>query len=218
MTGFDYALMSAAFMAIFITVNPLSKVPFFIVLTDGYTKKQKKKVIVNSIKVSIVVLITFAVLGRFLFDLLNVGFIALEFVGAVILIKIGYDMLMGQTAKFKSSKEEKQEAIDEGKVGVVPLAIPMIAGPSAMITSMIYVGESTGMLEVSFVLASILITCLITYVLLIKSEPIYKRIGDLGITATLRIMGLLIASIGVQMFMGNLIEFAIIIKSSIAGG
>ena len=159
MTGFDYALMSAAFMAIFITVNPLSKVPFFIVLTDGYTKKQKKKVIVNSIKVSIVVLITFAVLGRFLFDLLNVGFIALEFVGAVILIKIGYDMLMGQTAKFKSSKEEKQEAIDEGKVGVVPLAIPMIAGPSAMITSMIYVGESTGMLEVSFVLASILITC-----------------------------------------------------------
>ncbi len=218
MTGFDYALMSAAFMAIFITINPLSKVPFFIVLTDGYTKKQKKKVIVNSIKVSIVVLITFAVLGRFLFDLLNVGFIALEFVGAVILIKIGYDMLMGQTAKFKSSKEEKQEAIDEGKVGVVPLAIPMIAGPSAMITSMIYVGESTGMLEVSFVLASILITCLITYVLLIKSEPIYKRIGDLGITATLRIMGLLIASIGVQMFMGNLIEFAIIIKSSIAGG
>ena len=218
MTGFDYALMSAAFMAIFITVNPLSKVPFFIVLTDGYTKKQKKKVIINSIKVSIAVLITFAVLGRFLFDLLNVGFIALEFVGAVILIKIGYDMLMGQTAKFKSSKEEKQEAIDEGKVGVVPLAIPMIAGPSAMITSMIYVGESTGMLEVSFVLASILITCIITYVLLIKSEPIYKQIGDLGITATLRIMGLLIASIGVQMFMSNLIEFAIIIKSSIAGG
>ena len=218
MAGFDYALMSAAFMAIFITVNPLSKVPFFIVLTDGYSKEQKKKVIINSIKVSITVLITFAVIGRFLFDLLNVGFIALEFVGALILIKIGYDMLMGQTAKFKSSKEEKQDAIDEGKVGVVPLAIPMIAGPSAMITSMIYVGESTSMLEVLFVLFSILVTCLITYILLIRSEPIYKRIGDLGITATLRIMGLLIASIGVQMLMSNLIEFAIIIKSSIAGG
>ena len=218
MTDFDYALMSAAFMAIFITVNPLSKVPFFIVLTDGYTKEQKKKVIVNSIKVSIMVLITFAVLGRFLFDLLNVGFIALEFVGALILIKIGYDMLMGHTAKFKSSEEEKQDAINEGKVGVVPLAIPMIAGPSAMITSMIYVGESSGMLEISFILFSILITCLITYVLLMKSEVVYERIGDLGITATLRIMGLLIASIGVQMLMRNLIEFAIVIKSSIATG
>ncbi len=211
---FNYSLMISAFLAIFITINPISKVPFFITLTDGFTREEKKKVISNAIKVSITVLFFFAIFGRFLFDAFNVEFIALEFVGSFMLMKIGYDMLMGQTSKFKSSKKEREEAIEEGDIGVVPLAIPMISGPAAMVTSMIYMGESTNPLEFSFVLFSILITCLITYVLLIKSQPIYERLGKLGITTTLRIMGLLIASIGVQMFLENIIEFEDILVGS----
>jgi multiple antibiotic resistance protein len=206
--AFNIALMVAAFAAIFITVNPISKVPFFIVLTDGYTRAQKKRAIVNAIKVSTAVLILFALLGRFLFDLFNVEFLALKFVGAAVLIKIGYDMLMGQISKFKSTDEERQHAIDEGAVGVVPLGIPMISGPGAMITAMIYMGESSGFLEWGFIIFSILITLAFTYLLLAESHVIYEKMGKLGITATMRIMGILIASIGVQMMLNNVIQFA----------
>ncbi|MFO7619551.1 MAG: MarC family protein [Thermoplasmata archaeon] len=206
--NFNLTLMIAAFAAIFITVNPISKVPFFIVLTDGYTREQKKLVIKNAIKVSLGVLIIFAIFGRFLFDVFNVEFLALKFVGAAVLIKIGYDMLMGQVSKFKSTDEERQEAIDKGLVGVVPLGIPMMSGPGAMITTMIYMGEASGPIEWGFIIFAIVITLGITYVLLVESHIIYEKMGKLGITATLRIMGILIASIGVQMMLDNILQFA----------
>lgn len=206
--SFNIALMIAAFAAIFITVNPISKVPFFIVLTEGYSREDKKKVIINAIKVSTAVLVGFAIFGKFLFDAFNVEFLALKFVGAAVLIKIGYDMLMGQMSRFKSTDEERQEAIDKGLVGVVPLGIPMISGPGAMITAMIYMAESTGPMEWGFIILSILITLAITYFLLVESHIIYEKMGKLGITATMRIMGILIASIGVQMLLNNIVQFA----------
>ena len=205
---FNITLMIAAFAAIFITINPISKVPFFILLTQGYTREQQKKVILNAVKVSLSVLIPFALFGKYLFDAFNVEFLALKFVGAAVLIKIGSDMLMGQIPQFKSSQEEKDEAIEKGMVGVVPLAIPMMAGPGAMITAMIYMGQSVNFLEWGFIVFCLVITILITYILLMESQYIYEKMGNLGITATMRIMGILIASIGVQMMLNNILQFA----------
>lgn len=205
---FNISLMIAAFAAIFITINPISKVPFFILLTQGYSREQQKVVILNAVKVSLLVLIPFALFGKFLFDAFNVEFLALKFVGAAVLIKIGYDMLMGQIPQFKSSQEEKDEAIEKGMVGVVPLAIPMMAGPGAMITAMIYMGQGTNFLEWGFIVFCLIITVMVTYVLLMESQNIYDRMGNLGITATMRVMGILIASIGVQMMLDNILQFA----------
>ena len=205
---FNISLMIAAFAAIFITINPISKVPFFIILTQGYSREQQKIVILNAVKVSLAVLIPFALFGKFLFDMFDVEFLALKFVGAAVLIKIGSDMLMGQIPKFKSSDEEKDEAIEKEMVGVVPLAIPMMAGPGAMITAMIYMGQSVKVLEWGFIVFCIIITIVITYVLLMESQYIYDKMGNLGITATMRVMGILIASIGVQMMLNNILECA----------
>ena len=205
---FDFNLMIAAFAAIFITINPISKVPFFILFTKGYTRDEQKVVIMNAIKVSLMVLIPFALFGKFLFDAFNVEFLALKFVGAAVLIKIGYDMLMGRMPDFKGTQKEKDEAIEKGMVGVVPLAIPMMAGPGAMITAMIYMGQGTNFLEWGFILFCLIMTIAITYVLLIESQYIYEKMGNLGITATMRVMGILIASIGVQMMLHNIVEFA----------
>ena len=205
---FNITLMIAAFAAIFITINPISKVPFFILLTRGYTRDEQKVVILNAVKVSLMVLIPFALFGKFLFDAFNVEFLALKFVGAAVLIKIGYDMLMGRMPDFKGTQEEKDEAIEKGMVGVVPLAIPMMAGPGAMITAMIYMGQGANSLEWGFIVFCLVITVAITYVLLMESQYIYDKMGNLGITATMRVMGILIASIGVQMMLNNILQFA----------
>ena len=205
---FNITLMIAAFAAIFITINPISKVPFFILLTQGYSREEQKVVIMNAVKVSLAVLIPFALFGKFLFDMFDVEFLALKFVGAAVLIKIGSDMLMGQIPQFKGSQEEKDEAIEKEMVGVVPLAIPMMAGPGAMITAMIYMGQSVNVLEWGFIVFCLIITVMITYVLLMESQYIYNKMGNLGITATMRIMGILIASIGVQMMLNNIVQFA----------
>ena len=69
---FNISLMIAAFTAIFITINPISKVPFFILLTRGYSRDEQKVVIMNAVKVSLAVLIPFALFGKFLFDAFNV--------------------------------------------------------------------------------------------------------------------------------------------------
>ncbi len=198
----------SAFAAIFITINPISKVPFFLVLTDGYSREDRRKVILNAIKVSIPILIIFALVGKYIFLAFGVESIALKFFGGFVLLKIGWDMLRGQIPKFKGSPEEEIEAVDRAMVGVVPLAIPMIAGPGSIITVMIFTGEAYSLLEYVFILVSIISTVLFAYFLLIESELIMEKIGKIGIQSTMRIMGMIIGAIGIQTILESIVVFS----------
>ena len=204
----DLVYLASAFAAIFITVNPISKVPFFLVLTNGFSRKERHDAIVNAMKVSIPVLIIFALLGKYIFVAFGVQFLALKIFGGFVLLKIGWDMLRGQMTKFRGSPEEEEEALDRSMVGVVPLAIPMIAGPGAIITCMIFVGQAHNAVEVIFILLFIVAVVLIAYFLLIEAEKIVERIGKIGIQTIMRVLGIIIATIGIQTLINGAVELA----------
>lgn len=205
--GFNFGFLIAAFTAIFIVINPISKVPFFLILTKGFSREEKSKVILNAIKASAPLLVAIAIGGMYLFQAFNVSFLALKFVGAIVLLSMGFDMLKGQVPQFKSSDDERQEAVEKEMVGVVPLGIPMMAGPGTMITVMLYMSETTNISEYLFIIGFILITCLITYLLLIESDAIFKRMGNVGLQTIMRVMGILIAAIGIQVFLDAIQTF-----------
>ena len=200
--------LASAFAAIFITVNPFSKVPFFLILTQGFSRKERHQVIINAVKVSLPVLLLFALIGKFIFMAFGVEFLALKIFGGIILLKIGWDMLRGQMTKFKGSIEEEMEAVDRAMVGVVPLAIPMIAGPGSIITVMVFVGQAQSIFEVVAILLFIIAVIFVAYFLLLESKHIVKRVGKIGIQTGMRIMGIIIASIGIQTLIERLIELS----------
>jgi len=165
-------------------------------------------VIWNATRVSIIVLAVFAVGGEYIFSIFGVSELSLKVVGALVIAKVGFEMLSGKKPSTKPSTEERDEAVQKEMVGVVPLAIPMMAGPGAIITMMIFTTEAEDMVDASLVILSMVVTCLITMGFLLKADVLYKRIGDVGMLTIMRLLGVIIAAIGVQMMLDSITEFA----------
>ena len=198
--SFEFAI--TAFAAIFAIVNPIGNIPVFVAITDGYTPEQKRRVIRKACIVAGSVLFAFGIFGNYIFAIYGITIPAFKIAGGVLLFSIAFNMTRGQMGKGKITGEEHEEAMEKEEVGVVPLGIPLFAGPGAITTVMIYISFATTSNDVLFELSSIFISILITivasYFLLRYSGPIFFRMGKSGAGAFTRIMGLLLAAIAIE--------------------
>jgi multiple antibiotic resistance protein len=193
------AFVASAFAAIFVVVNPISKVIVFPMLTEGYTREERVQTISIAITASFVTFVTFGIFGRFIFSALHVDHTALRLTGAIIMLLIGLDMIQGKLPRTKPGPEETKEVEEKKMVGVFPLAIPFISGPAGIITVMLYLTEAPGPIEGIMVLVTCAVVCIITMLFLLESPLIFERIGNVGIRASSRVMGMIILAIGFQM-------------------
>jgi multiple antibiotic resistance protein len=116
-------------------------------------------------------------------------------------------MLYGSTPGTKATTEEKQESLEREMVGVIPMAIPMLAGPGAISTVMLYVSQGD-LVDLPIVIASIFLTMMVTYVLLRNADKIFSKIGRVGSLAISRIMGLILAAVAVQFLINGIHDIA----------
>ncbi len=188
----------AAFAAIFSIVNPLGAVPILVSLTEGYSPAEKKGVIIKAVLSAFSVLLTFALFGNYIFAFFGITIPSFRIAGGLLLISVGFSMMRGQPPRTKSTPEERAEAAEREEVGIVPLGVPMLAGPGSITTVMIVISDSQGALGITAVVASIAVTLLIAYILFLYGNRIFERIGRVGSRAFSRIMGLIITSIAVQ--------------------
>jgi len=117
-------------------------------------------------------------------------------------------MIQGGRPKAKRTDDEKQEALEREAIGIVPLGIPMFAGPGAISTVMLYVAHSQptlveNALQLSVVFASVFLTAGIAYVFLKNANRIFNRIGRMGTLAISRIMGLILTAMAIQFLIGG---------------
>ena len=196
----------AAFTALFAIVNPLGAIPLLVTLTDGYTRKEKAHVITQAVFTGLIVLLVFALLGNYIFAFFGITISAFRIAGGMLLTTVGFSMMRGQPPRTKSTPEEREEAADRDDIGIVPLGIPMLAGPGSITTVMIFVSKSENISQVGAVLFSILATMLIAYFLFIYGDRIFERIGRVGSRAFSRIMGLIITAIAVEFIIEGIHE------------
>ncbi|MBX8633003.1 MAG: MarC family protein [Candidatus Thermoplasmatota archaeon] len=194
----DIAFFIASAAAIFVVVNPIGNVPFFQTLTAGYDSAMKKRVIMKVIYITLGALILFGLFGKFIFAIYGITLPAFEIAGGILLFTTSFSMLQGENPRTKASKEDEDEALARESVGIVPLGIPLFAGPGAITTVIIFFGEAKGVLDAIFVLVSIAITVVASYVALVYSEPLFRRMGRMGAMAFSRIEGILLAALAVQ--------------------
>jgi len=187
-------------ISIFAIINPMGAVPNYAVLTQGFDLKDKRQVVKKAVLVAGGILVVFTLIGRLIFEALHITVDGFRVAGGVVLFLIAMEMVRGNTPQAKLNPLEKKENLEKDQVGVVPLGIPLLAGPGSITTVMIAVADSptNKFLGMLVVIASVLLVLLFAYLVLRNSDRIFKRLGRTGTKIFSRIMGLLLGAIAVQ--------------------
>lgn len=191
----EYFLTSM--IAILVIVNPLSTIAVFLSLTKGMTRDETYKTAFLSSLVAFCVLIFFSLTGLWIFKIYSITIDAFRIAGGIALLAIGLDML------FKKGDTHKH-ASDFEHVYIVPLAIPLTSGPGAITATVVLSGQVPDLWYQFIFWGAIFTACAINYLALRFSHTIDRILGNDGLTALIKIMGLLVASIGVQFIITGL--------------
>jgi multiple antibiotic resistance protein len=198
-------MVSAAFfvevmVSVFALVDPFGALPFFVALTEGFNEADTRLVVRRSVLVMGGILGFFALLGRFIFAAFGFTLGAFEIAGGILLFTVAFDMLRGEVTRSKLTDADRAAALDRrDEIAVVPLGIPLLAGPGSISTVMIYEGSAGGdptAIGVTFL--AVAVTAGLTFLILEYGRKIFQRLGHVGITVLARVMGLLLAAIAVQ--------------------
>lgn len=181
------------FMAFFAIMNPIANTTVFAGLTAGMSNTEQRKIAFKSLMVTFVIIVLFAFLGKTIFHLFGISLPALRIAGGILVFLVGYHMLHGQSSKLHTAA-----ASSDSNIAISPLAVPLLAGPGTIATAMNYSAAGSWQ-EISLTVASFAVLCLITFICFVFSSKIISAIGESGLSIVTRLMGLILAVIGVQM-------------------
>ena len=187
-------------MAFFAIMNPIANTPLFVALTSGQDSVTRRNVAIRSVALAFVIIAVFTIGGRYIFEVFGITLPAFRIAGGALIALVGYHMLQGEQSSVHTPTEEDHEKSRESAVDVAitPLAIPVLAGPGTIATAMNFAAHST-FDEVTRVLIALVVICAVTLISFLLGEKITTYLGQNAIKVITRIMGLLIAVIGVQM-------------------
>ncbi|SKB73416.1 MarC family protein [Maribacter arcticus] len=182
------------FTGFFAITNPISNMTLFLSLTQGADEKTKQDINKRANIIAFIIVTVFVLLGKFIFELFNISIPAFKITGGILIFYIGFDMLQSKQSSVKSINDVH---IDEN-IAVSPLAIPILAGPGTIVTSMNFVSKVEP-IQIFLVIAIFGLMSLITYFTFKLSDLILKIVGYNVISVIGKIMGLIIAIIGTGM-------------------
>jgi multiple antibiotic resistance protein len=196
------ALFIATFVSLFSLINPLSAMPVFISLTNGFEKTHLSKTIRRtSIYVFVVCVLSFFI-GEFILNFFGVSIDALKIAGGIIISRSGFQLL---NAQHKTDVQEtiEQESRLKEDISFSPLAMPLLAGPGSISLLINEAIQTEAFGDKAVVVAAILAVCLSIYLILSSAPFILKYLGQSGLRTLSKFMGLLVLSIGIQMIVAS---------------
>lgn len=188
-----YEHMLTVFLGFFAIMNPIANTAIFVALTAGQTRKKQVQVAFKSLLVAFVIIALFALAGKGIFHFFGISLPALRITGGILVFLIGYHMLHGESSALHQSDQNSAD------IAVSPLALPILAGPGTIATAMNFAAGGGG--EVLTTIITFAALCVVTFVCFVFGRQIIKLIGDSGLSIVTRLMGLILAVIGVQMLL-----------------
>ena len=193
----DVLLVSAttfgiqAFVTLFVIMDPPGATPIFLALVKDQPSRKRILMAWQGATVSLIVIVAFAIFGKFLLDYLHISVEALQGAGGLLLLLIALELLTG-----RDSTSDKAKDVN---VALVPLGTPLLAGPGAIVTTIVFV-QNADTVSMKFALAAAIVAVHVAIGLtLMFSTKIVSVIKESGVTLVARIAGLLLAAIAVEM-------------------
>ena len=195
-----------ALTSIFVLVDPIAAVPAFLIMTAGVSAQDRKRMASRAAWTCLAVLSSFAAAGTLIFRVFGITLPAFRIAGGLILLLIGMDMLRARRSPTKETPSETEEGSEKEDVGIIPLGIPMLAGPGSISTVMVLMGGLPAWWYVALLFVAIALTALVSYWILAGADRVRGRLGETGIRILTRMMGLILTAIAVQFILSGLTE------------
>lgn len=202
MQTFEIAIFLQFFLGLVAAVNPIGIMPVFVSLTGHMTAEEKSKTAVTANIAVATILIVSLIAGQFLLDMFSISLDSFRVAGGLLLLSIAFSMMSGKLGEDKQNKQEKSESVSKEQIGVVPLAMPLMAGPGAISSTIVYGSRYPSMFDTVGIIVTIIAFAACTW-LLFRSAPLIVRfLGQTGINVITRIMGLILGALGIE-FIAN---------------
>ena len=194
------------FIALFVILNPFAVVPIFLALTKTYDNAERGRVANISAVTVLLVLVLTALSGETLLQTMGASLASFRVGGGIVLLLMALAMLSGQTSSVRTTPEEEAEAEDRNAIAVVPLAIPLMAGPGSISSAIIQMQRSDTEYHSLLVIITIVLVCLLLWLVLRMASLIGKNLGQIGLNIINRLFGLILAAIAVEIMANGLRE------------
>ncbi len=201
-----------ALSSIFFLVDPFAAIPSFLAITSRADSTRRRRMARKGALTCFIVLTTFAVAGQLIFRMFGITLPAFEIAGGLILLLIGLDMLEARRSPTQETHGDTVEGAAKEDAGIVPLGIPMLAGPGAISSVMVLVGQVPAFWgwQMGAILGSIAFSALVCYWVLASAGKVRDFMGETGIRILVRIMGLLLVALAMQYFVNGIADLGLI--------
>ncbi|WP_377513098.1 MarC family protein [Octadecabacter sp. R77987] len=203
----EYAALITAFTTLFVIIDPPGLAPLFLALTQGMSAPQRRAIAIRASLVAIGILLGFGLFGEALLGFIGISMPAFRVAGGVLLFLTALDMLFERRQKRREDTAEEEEAEPDHDPSVFPLAVPLIAGPGAIATMILLVGQTEGALGFAALVAVLLAVMAINFAFFMASGLIERALGKTGINVITRLLGMLLAALAVQFILDGLRSF-----------
>jgi multiple antibiotic resistance protein len=184
-------LLTEVFVTLFVIMDPVGTIPIFLSLTHGRSSQTMKRAAWQAVTVSFSVIVVFAFFGRQILDYLHISLPALQCAGGLLLLLVALELLTG--------KEQTPTAGAEVNVALVPLGTPLLAGPGAIVATMVFSQRVHHVAQFVAVGLGVVLVHLTIWLAMRFSVPILRLIREGGVVLVSRIAGLLLSAIAVQL-------------------
>lgn len=211
-----FDLFVDSLIILLVVVDPVAVAPLFAALTHGESAASKRRIAIRGTFIAGGILVVFALAGGMLLDALGIGMPAFQIAGGALLFLLAVDMVFARHSGLRSTTErEQREAETKKDISVFPLAIPLIAGPGALTSVLLMVGEQgDDPFVIGTVLAVIGVVLLATLVSLMASARIMAFMGETGANVVSRVLGVVLAALAVQFVLNGWQEGFMLIEEN----
>jgi multiple antibiotic resistance protein len=198
----DSAFLITAFVTLFVVIDPPGLIPLFIALTQGMTPSHRHSIGVRACLIGALLLTLFGLFGEAVLNFVGISMPAFRIAGGILLFLTALDMLFER----RTQRREGQKTDPQHDPSVFPLATPLIAGPGAIATMILLVGEVdggwTGVIAIHVLMLGVIGLC---YLLFLAAGPIERALGRTGTVVITRLLGMLLAALSVQFVIDGII-------------
>jgi multiple antibiotic resistance protein len=194
------------FVSLFSVVNPFSSIPTFVGLT-GHVPARERRRMVGQTAVAVFLILAISYLtGQGLLRFFSISVPSLRVAGGLVILGMAWSMLHAKISGTKQTPEEAEESAGRPAIAVVPMAMPLLAGPGAISLMIIAAGRATGLGDHALVLLAAALLALSVWVVLQAAAPIAHALGTTGMNVATRFMGLILAALAIEFITSGLAE------------
>jgi len=193
-----FDLFTAFALQLFIIVDPIAGVPVFLAITPDNTRSHRRAMAMRGCLVAFAILVFFILCGRLVMAYFGIETPAVRICGGLLLFVISLEMLYGRPTGTGTSRREERLAEVKDDISITPLAFPLLAGPGAIATCLIFVEQAHSPAAYLALLGGNAVVFIVTALILLRADDLLRLFGILGATIVTRLMGLVLAFLAVQ--------------------